>query len=191
MVTLNSVASKSWGLKEYIKTHKPEDTELMNSDFSQGDIITTIITCANGETITLTLDTSLPRYYSRGFYVQGTKGMYSEENRSLFLDGEEHAKEHFQWQKHWGNIEEYREKYEHPVWKKYLDDGVKEGHDGMDWLVFCDFIKSVQDQIDVPIDVYDLAAWMSISALAEQSIALGGQPVAIPDFTNGMWIKRK
>ena len=32
---------------------------------------------------------------------------------------------------------------------------------------------------------------MSISALAEQSIALGGQPVAIPDFTNGMWIKRK
>ena len=51
----------------------------------------------------------------------------------------------------------------------------------MDWLVFCDFIKSVQDQTDVPIDVYDLAAWMSISALAEQSIALGGQPVAIPD----------
>ena len=61
----------------------------------------------------------------------------------------------------------------------------------MDGLVFCDFIKSVQDQTDVPIDVYDLAAWMIISALAEQSIALGGQPVAIPDFTNGMWIKRK
>ena len=44
---------------------------------------------------------------------------------------------------------------------------VKEGHGGMDWLVFCDFIKSVQDQTDVPIDVYDLAAWMSISALAD------------------------
>ena len=88
-------------------------------------------------------------------------------------------------------MEEYREKYEHPVWKKYMAEGIKEGHGGMDWLVFCDFIKSVQDQADVPIDVYDLAAWMSISALAEQSIALGGQPVAIPDFTNGMWIKRK
>ena len=192
MVTLNSVASKSWGLKEYIKTHKPEDTELMNSDFSHGDIITTIITCANGETITLTLDTSLPRYYSRGFYVQGTKGMYSEENRSLFLDGEEHAKEHFQWQKHWGNIEEYREKYEHPVWKKYLDDGVKEGHDGMDWLVFCDFIECVRQQTkEVPIDVYDMAAWMSVTALSEQSIAMGGHPVPIPDFTNGAWIRRK
>jgi len=23
-----------------------------------------------------------------------------------------------------------------------------------------------------------------------ESIALGGQPVAIPDFTNGKWIKR-
>ena len=72
-----------------------------------------------------------------------------------------------------------------------MEEGVKEGHGGMDWLGCCDFIKGVQDQTDVPIDVYDLAAWMSISALAEQSIALGGQPVAIPDFTNGMWIKRK
>ena len=39
-------------------------------------------------------------------------------------------------------------------------------------------------------DVYDAAAWMSISALSEQSIALGGAPVAVPDFTNGRWVKR-
>ena len=32
---------------------------------------------------------------------------------------------------------------------------------------------------------------MSISALTEESIALGGQPVAIPDFTNGMWMSRE
>ncbi len=35
-----------------------------------------------------------------------------------------------------------------------------------------------------------MAAWMSISALSEQSITLGGQPVAIPDFTNGAWMSR-
>ena len=191
MLTLTAMASRAAGMKEYIKNNKADDEVQMNTEFRQGDVVNTIITCANGETILLTLDTTLPRYYSRGFTVQGTKGMYFEDNQSLFIDGEEHAKDHFEWKKHWGNMEEYREKYEHPVWKKYMAEGIKEGHGGMDWLVFCDFVESVQNQSEVPIDVYDLAAWMSISALAEQSIALGGQPVAIPDFTNGMWIKRK
>lgn len=54
----------------------------------------------------------------------------------------------------------------------------------MDWLVFCDFIECVRQQTkEVPIDVYDMAAWMSVTALSEQSIAMGGHPVPIPDFT--------
>ena len=190
MMTLTSVSSKSAGLKEYIKNKKPEDQVLNHTEFQQGDVVNTIITCANGETILLTLDTTLPRYYSRGFTVQGTKGMYMEDNKSIFIEGEEHAKDHFEWQKHWNNVEEYRDKYEHPVWKQYIEEGVKEGHDGMDWLTFCDFVKFVQTGSEAPIDVYDMAAWMCITPLAEQSIAMGGQPVAIPDFTNGAWINR-
>ena len=38
-----------------------------------------------------------------------------------------------------------------------------------------------------PIDVYDAAAWMAITALSEESIAQGGAPVSIPDFTRGRW----
>lgn len=190
MMTLTSVSSKSAGLKEYIKNKKPEDQVLNRTEFQQGDVVNTIITCANGETILLTLDTTLPRYYSRGFTVQGTKGMYMEDNKSIFIEGEEHARDHFEWQKHWNNVEEYRDKYEHPVWKQYIEEGVKEGHDGMDWLTFCDFVKFVQTGSEALIDVYDMAAWMCITPLAEQSIAMGGQPVAIPDFTNGAWINR-
>lgn len=191
MLTLSSMASGAEGLKEYIRQNKADDEKLMNTSFCQGDVVNTIIKCANGETIVLTLDTTLPRYYSRGFTVQGTKGMYTEDNKSIFLDGEEHAKDHFEWMKHWNNVEQYREKYEHPLWQKYLQEGVKEGHDGMDWLVFCDFIRAVKNETQVPIDVYDMAAWMSITPLAEQSIAMGGMPVAIPDFTNGAWINRE
>jgi hypothetical protein len=33
-----------------------------------------------------------------------------------------------------------------------------------------------------------MAAWMSITCLSEDSIAAGGAPVAIPDFTNGKWM---
>ena len=87
MMTLTSVASMSAGLKEYIKNKKPEDEVLNSTEFCQGDVVNTIITCANGETILLTLDTTLPRYYSRGFTVQGTKGMYMEDNKSIFIDG--------------------------------------------------------------------------------------------------------
>ncbi len=190
MLSLTSMASKAAGLKNFIKENKAEDSELLRTEFHQADVVNTIIKCANGETILLTLDTTLPRYYSRGFTIQGTKGMYCEENDSIFIDGQEHTKDHFDWKKHWGNAQEYREQYEHPLWKKYLKEGVKQGHGGMDWLVFCDFVESVKNKTQTPIDVYDMAAWMSISALSEQSIALGGQPVPIPDFTNGAWMNR-
>lgn len=190
MLTVSAMSSKAAGLKEYIKNKKPDDAKLANTEFNQGDVVNTMIRCYNGETILLTLDTTLPRYYSRGFTVQGTKGMYKEENGSLFLDNEEAAKDHFHWKKHWGNIEKYREKYEHPLWKKYLLDGVKKGHDGMDYLVFCDFVSCVKERGPAPIDVYDAASWMCISVLAEQSIAMGGQPAAVPDFTNGKWMNR-
>lgn len=67
MVSLTSMASKAEGLEEYIKKEKPDDENLRGVRFQQGDIVTTMIKCSNGETITLKLDTTLPRYYSRGF----------------------------------------------------------------------------------------------------------------------------
>ena len=39
-----------------------------------------------------------------------------------------------------------------------------------------------------PIDVYDLATWMSVTTLSEESISKGGMPVSIPDFTGGKWL---
>ncbi len=189
LISLTSQASKSKGLQDYIRRHKANDKNFLNADFAQGDVVTTVIKCARGETIVLTLDTTLPRYYSRGLQIHGTRGMYNEENQSIFLDGV-NDQDHFTWSKHWGNIEKYRKQYEHPIWKQYLEEGVKQGHGGMDWLVYADFIQAVQNKMPTPIDVYDLATWMSISALSEESIALGGHPVAIPDFTNGKWLGR-
>ncbi|MDQ6420543.1 Gfo/Idh/MocA family oxidoreductase [Paenibacillus sp. LHD-117] len=188
MVSLVSVASKSAGLQDYIRNEKKDD-KLADFKFMQGDIVTTIIKCARGETITLTLDTTLPRYYSRGFVVRGTKGMFMEDNQSLFID-DLHRPYETKWEKQWGNKESFTEKFDHPIWKSYLAEGVKEGHSGMDWLVLKDFFDSARKRTQTPIDVYDMAAWMSITTLSEDSVAMGGQPVAIPDFTNGKWIGR-
>ena len=43
----------------------------------------------------------------------------------------------------------------------------------------------------LPIDVYDAVTWMSVTALSEQSIALGSMPVECPDFTRGKYKTRK
>lgn len=44
---------------------------------------------------------------------------------------------------------------------------------------------------DPPIDVYDTAVWMAVTYLSEQSIAMGGAPVPMPDFTCGAWIQSR
>ncbi len=187
MVALNSIASCAKGLHTYILDRKGADDPLADAVFQQGDVVTTVIRLAGGQTITMTLDTTLPRPYSRQFTVQGTKGMYSEDNDSIFLDHEHNAFD-FTWKSQWGNATKYEEAYLHPLWKNYV---VRGTHDGMDWILFRAFFESVKLGAPVPIDVYDAASWMSITALSEQSIAAGGAAVAIPDFTSGRWTERE
>lgn len=189
MLSLTSTASKSAGMHTYIADKKADDAELMQKTFHQGDVVTTVIRCAGGQTIVLTLDTTLPRYYSRGFTVRGTKGMYEEATDSIFLDKQDNQFD-FDWTGNWGNAKNYLDKYEHPIWQQYLKEGVQGGHDGMDWLVYNAFFDSILENKPCPIDVYDTASWMCISALSEQSIQNGSMPVDIPDFTNGAWIER-
>jgi hypothetical protein len=189
MISLTSTASKSAGLHQYILDKKGPSCDLANVSFAQGDIVTTVIKCAHGETIKITLDTTLPRAYSRGFQVRGTKGMYMEDNDSVFIDGV-HNELDFKWKEQWGNAKEYEEKYDHPLWKDYLKNEIKGGHDGIDWLVLSAFFESVKKGVQTPIDVYDTVSWMSITPLSEQSVAQGGAVVSFPDFTNGRWIAR-
>ncbi|MDR2617865.1 MAG: Gfo/Idh/MocA family oxidoreductase, partial [Treponema sp.] len=55
MVKLNSVASRASGLHEYILAREGQGSEKAKINFAQGDVVTTVITCARGETIVLTL----------------------------------------------------------------------------------------------------------------------------------------
>lgn len=188
MLTLTSTASKAAGLHDYVLREKSEDEFLKDKKFAQGDIVTTVIRCANGETIVLTLDTTLPGYYSRGFTVRGTKGMYEERTDSVFIDSPEDRGHDFDWRKACGgNAEKYEEENDHPIWKKFLADGVQGTHDGMDWLEFKAFFEALKNDTPMPIDVYDAASWMAVTALSEMSIARGGASVDIPDFTKGKW----
>lgn len=188
-LTLSSFASGSKGLHQYVVEKRGEDHPLAKIDFAQGDIVTTMLKCANGQTVCITLDTTLPRAYSRRFEVHGTKGMYMEDNDSIFLDNnEEHHKNDWDWKPMWGNAKQYEEEYNHPLWSK--GDVGQDVHGGIDYLIFAAFIEAVKRGIHPPIDVYDAATYMCITALSEDSIAMGGAPVAFPDFTGGKWTMR-
>ena len=183
LMSLTSMSTKSRGMKNYIDKNCADDHLLKGRDFRLGDIVTTCIKCANGETIVLTHDTTSPRPYSRGGRVQGTKGIWMEDLRSISIEGR--SKDDA-----WEPMADYYEEFEHPLWKKTKAADYTGGHGGMDWLVMRAFLDAVRRGIQTPIDVYDSATLMAVGLLSEESIALGGMPVAIPDFTEGMWINR-
>ncbi len=185
MVSLTSMASAAHGINAYAEKNDKVDPALRTFKFKQGDIVKTTIKCARGELISLTLDTTLPRNYSRGFTLRGTKGYFSEPFDGIYIDGcgkEDHS--------FYGNILEYRRDWDHPLWEHFEEIGIRGGHGGMDWLVFDAYFTALRDGKHLPIDTYDTAAWMAITPLTEKSIELGGAPVEIPDFTSGAWLCR-
>lgn len=183
-VTLCSFASKARGLHEYIEKKGGANHPNAKIDFKLGDVVTTSIGTANGETILLQHDTNLPRPYSLGFRVQGTEGLWMDINNSMYIEGK--GKPH-QWQ----NAQQFLDQYDHPLWKRYGQDANGAGHGGMDFFVLHSFIESVKRKIATAMDVYDAAAWSAITPLSEMSIQKGNKTVSFPDFTNGEWANRQ
>lgn len=186
MVRLVSVASKAAGLNQYINDRKDiiVNKDLIGQKFNQGDIVNTIITCSGGETISLRLDTTLPRSYSREFTVRGTKGMYEENTNSVFLDGDkEDFDTHKFYKENFNSAKRFEDKYMPDCWKNITEEIIEAGHGGMDYFQFVDFFDRLKNGKPMPIDVYDAAAWMCISCLSDESIKNGNIPVEIPDFT--------
>ncbi len=189
MRSLVSVSSKAAGLTEFSRTPRNPDPSLCGQAFAQGDIVNTLITCEDGTTISLKLDTTLPRYYSREFTVRGTKGCCLQDIDAVLLD-DEGLEEFFEpldsVKKYLGNAAEFSE-YLPDIWKNVEKDRLRCGHGGMDYLMLREFFRAVQAGRPMPIDVYDAAAWMAITPLSEQSIKQGGACIEVPDFTNGRW----
>ncbi len=184
-LSLSSFASKSRGLHEYIVSKGGETHPNAKVEFKLGDVVTTHIKCVNGETILLEHDTNLPRPYSLGFRVQGTKGLWMDVNHSIYIEGQA-AKPH-----EWDDAKSWLEKYDHPLWARWSKETENAGHGGMDFFVLHGFVEAIKRQTSPPLDVYDAAAWSAITPLSEKSIELGNQVVDFPDFTSGQWMYRK
>lgn len=196
ILTVQAAASKSEGLPEYIREEaaKHEIPDYMKQTrFLQSDIVLVNLTCANGELISLKLDTSLPRFYARNFTVRGTKGLYEQNTNTVYLDGSipEMYDSLEAYRRLFNNGVQYEEKYLPRIWKEVTPEVLKAGHGGMDYFVYHDFIDSVKHHTLPTIDVYDAATWLAVSVLAERSLTLGGEPQFMPDYTSGQWFHRE
>ncbi|MBK8611014.1 MAG: Gfo/Idh/MocA family oxidoreductase [Chitinophagaceae bacterium] len=182
---LCSFSSKARGLHNHIVNTCGPDHPNAKINFKLGDVVTTSIGCANGETILLQHDTNLPRPYSLGFRVQGTEGIWMDVNKGIYIEGKT-AKPHV-----WEDAKSWLDKYDHPLWARWSKEAAGSGHGGMDFYVVHAFIESAKRNLPTPLDVYDAAAWSAITPLSEQSIAMGNETVEFPDFTGGQWMYRK
>jgi predicted dehydrogenase len=193
MMRLTSMSTKAIGLNKYVREHPAGGPDHPNSklSFRQGDVVTTQIQCANGETLLLTHDTSLPRPYNLGFRVQGTEGLWQDTGWGKFDQGMIYLDKHMHGQHRWDNTQTWMEQYDHPLWKRFTAEAEGSGHGGMDYFVDNAFIECIKRNQAFPLDVYDLASWYAITPLSERSIQQGGKPQQFPDFTKGAWKTRQ
>lgn len=184
-LSMTSSATKSVGLHNYIVENGGEDHPNAKIKFKQGDVITSTIETAKGETIIVTHDTNLPRPYSLGFRVQGANGLWEVDGNRIYIEGK--AQNPHQWD----DAGSWLEKYDHPIWKEFGEKATDAGHGGMDFFVMKAFVESALANVAPPIDAYDAAAWSAITPLSETSIENNGEPQEFPDFTRGQWIARE
>jgi predicted dehydrogenase len=180
---LVSVATKSRGLNLWAAEHIGPETEAATRSYALGDVVNTLIRTANGETIQVVHDTNSPRPYTRKVLLQGTKGVvrkYPEARIHVEGRSEPHR---------WEDLAEWRDEWEHPIWKALEERAQGAGHGGMDYIEDFRLIQCLREGKPMDMDVYDGAAWSAISALSERSIA-ERRVVDVPDFTRGAFAER-
>lgn len=185
LVSLVSSSSNDAGLKDYAARRFGKE-RFAEMEFA-GDSNNTLIRTARGALIDLRFDVSSARPHASTthFTLQGAKASYDDRDgrRKIWIEGRTKSRK-------WEPLATYDEDHEPALWKKWRDEAKKTGHGGADFFVISEFLDAVRTGRSSPIDAYDAAAWSCIIPLSAASVAAGGQPQEIPDFTRGEWQKR-
>ena len=186
MEYLSSVSTNDFTMapreKELVATD-PFYSDWKDSKF-RGNFNTTLIRTALGKSIMVQHDVSSEQPYSRIHLVKGTKGSAVKYPRQLIALGESWLKE-----------EEMVN-----IWAEHTPEIIKRvgemarkvgGHGGMDFIMDWRMIDCLRNGLPLDQDVYDGAAWSSVSPLSEWSVANRSQSIDVPDFTGGSWKTNK
>jgi predicted dehydrogenase len=180
---LVSVSSAQFGMTAYAKEKFGEDSEYAKKTYLNGDMNTSVIRTVKGKTIMLQHDVTSPRPYSRLHTISGTNGFVQKYPRpGIALEPDAH--------RFLSDValDSLLRLYEHPIVSE-VGQKAKEvgGHGGMDFIMDYRLIYCLRNGLPLDMDVYDAAEWSAVIELSRTSVANGGRPVRVPDFTRGAW----
>lgn len=183
-----SMSTRERGFDAYRAAHLEPSDPRMHERYIEGDMNTSLIKTVNGLTITVKHTVSTPHPYDRINQIAGTKGIFQDYPPRIYIDGQ-NADES------WEPVEEGPQnkwkQYEYPLWTSEGETARKNGgHGGMDYIMIYRLLQCVREGLPPDSDVYDAAAWSSVTPLSEQSVKGGSAPIEFPDFTRGAWNKR-
>ncbi|HZO52769.1 MAG TPA: Gfo/Idh/MocA family oxidoreductase [Bryobacteraceae bacterium] len=185
--TLVSMDTGNKGLTSYATERWGKDHPAAKPGFFQkGDTTITLLRSANEKMVALRYESASTRPAGRCETLNGTKGAYDGNAAAelVYLQGKSPNER-------WEPITNYRAAYEHPYWKKDGELAASTGHGGGDYFVLREFYRSVLEDREPPIDIYDAVTWSAVLPLSSQSIRSGNKSIELPDFTRGKWKGRK
>lgn len=190
---MTTFTSTPASMQKYFLEHVGKDHPgSVHKDYwKQGDSAVTLIRTKNGVVITLRLDWVSSRPHNMTHYgLQGTTGAYlsprcGKEDPLVWMEGLSPGlseglpgMELAEWVSLWN----YEKKYEHPLWKNWMQIAQNAGHGGGDFFVIDEFADAILHRRPPAIDVYDAVLWSSVFPLSVQSVAQQGKAIAFPEF---------
>jgi hypothetical protein len=179
-----SMSSLQASLDEYSKGIENTNEFYNRTGYKHGDMNSSLIKTSKGRTIFVKHDVVTPRPYNRINALAGTKGYH--EGYPSRLSVVDFDKGH-EWMDE-ATYNQYKQKYQHPIWEK-LKAGIEKygGHGGMDFVMIYRLIDCLNNGWFLDEDVYDAASWSVVAPLSSLSVDQGNVPIKFPDFTRGRW----
>jgi predicted dehydrogenase len=151
-------------------------------DNKMEDSVVMLCKTERGHLVRIRQDIVSHRPHCMGYYsLQGTKGCYEAPRAPGDYDRIWLADRHSNDADKWHSLWEFEEEFLPKEWRELGEVAAKTGHGGGDFLEVHAFIESIRNDTNPPIDVYTALDWTLPGLMSEQSIALGGAPVIVPD----------
>ena len=182
---LVSMSSRATMLNDYAAHYYGPKHPYATMPMAQGDVNTTMLRTVEGKTLTLHFDTNTPHPQTAELRLQGTKGHFSGNLRSVYIEGRS-PKPH-----QWEPLQNYEDEFDHPLFQTVDPSKFRtaRGHGGgtTTQLMWRRLIEALMKNKSPDMDVYDAVTWSAISPLTERSVAVKSQSIDFPDFTRGKW----
>jgi predicted dehydrogenase len=147
----------------------------------QDDVTVMLCQLSRGGLADIRLDMQSRRPHNMTHYtLQGTRGAYVSgrypgDAGLVWIDGRSPNRE--QWQ----TLDEYEAEFLPDEWRRHGAEATRSGHGGGDFFVARAFARALLDGHPPPIDVHRALDFTLPGLVSEESIARGGQPLAVPD----------